>query len=121
MNNSVESRVSITLTPLEEEWDSRDNWVKALLLYNTKNPISLGIKTKGSAAEAWTFYIKRYKISTKIARLAAEQDLKNTTYSERQDFSTHLSILRSKWAKANSLGSTTDDETFKMILLILLS
>ena len=52
-----------------------------------------------------------------MARLAAEQDLKNTTYSECQDFSTHISILRSKWAKANLLGATIDDEDFKMILL----
>jgi len=87
------------------------------LLYNTKNPVGLGIKTRGTAAESWTSYVERYEVSTKMARLAAEQDLKNTTYSECQDFSTHISILRSKWAKANLLGATIDDEDFKMILL----
>jgi len=106
-----------SLTPSEDEWDSRDNWVRGLLLYNTKNPVGLGIKTRGTAAESWASYVERYEVSTKMARLAAEQDLKNTTYSERQDFSTHVSILRSKWAKANLLGATIDDEDFKMILL----
>ena len=106
-----------SLTPSEDEWDSQDNWVRGLLLYNTKNPVGLGIKTRGTAAESWTSYVERYEVSTKMARLAAEQDLKNTTYSECQDFSTHISILRSKWAKANLLGATIDDEDFKMILL----
>jgi len=87
------------------------------LLYNTKNPVDLGIKTRGTAAESWTPYVERYEVSTKMARLAAEQDLKNTTYSKRQDLSTHVSILRSKWAKVNLLGATIDDEDFKMILL----
>jgi len=90
------------------------------LLYNTKNSVGLGIKTRGTAAESWASYVERYEVSTKMARLAAEQDLKNTTYSECQDFSTYVSILRSKWAKTNLLGATIDDEDFKMILLTFL-
>jgi len=43
--------------------------------------------------------------------------LKNTTYSECQDFSTHVSILRSIWAKTNLLGATINEEDFKIILL----
>jgi len=106
-----------SLTLSEDEWDSQDNWVRGLLLYNTKNPVGLGIKMRGTAAESWASYVERYEVSTKMARLAAEQDLKNTTYSEHQDFSTHVSILRSKWAKANLLGATINDKNFKMILL----
>jgi len=72
-----------SLTPSEDEWDSRDNWVRGLLLYNTKNPVGLGIKTRGTTTESWASYVERYEVSIKMARLAAEQDLKNTTYSER--------------------------------------
>ena len=61
-----------SLTPSEDEWDSRDNWVRGLLLYNTKNPVGLEIKTRGTAAESWASYVERYEVSTKMARLAAE-------------------------------------------------
>jgi len=61
-----------SLTPSEEEWDSCDNWVRGLLLYNTKNPIDPEIKTGGTAADAWTSYIERYEVATKMARLAAK-------------------------------------------------
>jgi len=42
--NEIETKWQ-SLIPLEEEWDSHDNWVRGLLLYNIKNPIGLGIKT----------------------------------------------------------------------------
>jgi len=61
-----------SLTPSEDEWDSRDNWVRGLLLYNTKNPVGLGIKTRGTTAKSWASYVERYEVSTKMARLAAE-------------------------------------------------
>ena len=114
--NEIETKWQL-LTPSEEEWDSRDNWVRGLLLYNTKNPIGLGIKTRGTAADAWTSYVKRYEIATKMARLAAEWDLKNSKYSDGENFSTFITVMRNKWAKANSLGSLIDDDNFKSILL----
>jgi len=81
----------------------------------------LEIKIKGMAAEAWISYTEQYKVATKLARLATKQDLRNLTYSDHEDFATFITIMRNKWAKVNSLGSNTDDDDFKNILLILLS
>jgi len=113
--NEIETKWQ-SLTPSEEEWDSHDNWVRGLLLYNTKNPIGLGIKTRGTTADAWTSYVKRYEVATKMARLAAKRDLKNSKYSDGENFPIFITIMRNKWAKANSLGSLIDDDNFKSIL-----
>jgi len=48
--NEIETKWQ-SLILSEEEWDSRDNWVRGLLLYNTKNHIGLGIKTRGTAVD----------------------------------------------------------------------
>ncbi|KAH0579171.1 hypothetical protein H2248_003324 [Termitomyces sp. 'cryptogamus'] len=39
--------------PTAEEWDMRDAWTLSLIVNNCKNPIGLGIKMGGTAAEAW--------------------------------------------------------------------
>jgi len=75
-----------SLIPSEDEWESRDNWVKGLLIYNTKNPIGLGIKIKETAAKAWAFYVKRYEVTTKLAKLAAEQDLRNSMLATNHEW-----------------------------------
>jgi len=114
--NEIETKWQ-SLTLSEEEWDSRDNWVRGLLLYNTKNPIGLGIKTRGTTVDVWTSYVKIYEIATKMARLAAKRDLKNSKYSDGENFPTFITVMRNKWAKANSLESLIDNNDFKSILL----
>ncbi|XP_006455828.1 hypothetical protein AGABI2DRAFT_56440, partial [Agaricus bisporus var. bisporus H97] len=43
-------------TPTPAEWKIRNAWAKGLLIYNTKDPIGLGIALSGTAAEAWKSY-----------------------------------------------------------------
>jgi len=66
---------------------------------------------------AWTSYVERYEVATKMARLAVERDLKNSKYSDGENFPTFITVMRNKWAKVNSLGSSIDDDDFKSILL----
>ncbi|XP_006457233.1 hypothetical protein AGABI2DRAFT_56437, partial [Agaricus bisporus var. bisporus H97] len=40
-------------TPNTAEWKVRNAWAMGLLIYNTTDPIGLGISISGSAAEAW--------------------------------------------------------------------
>jgi len=61
-----------------------------------KNPIGLGIKTRRTIADAWTSYVERYEVATKMARLAAEQDLKNSKYSDGENFPIFITIMRNK-------------------------
>jgi len=57
-STSINTTTSITETnwesptPTPNEWRTRNAWVMALLIYNTKNPVGLGINMDGSAAEA---------------------------------------------------------------------
>ncbi|KAJ7060785.1 hypothetical protein C8F01DRAFT_952073, partial [Mycena amicta] len=41
-------------TPSADEWTHRNAMALALLVLNVKDPIGLGMKTDGMAAEAWT-------------------------------------------------------------------
>ncbi|EKM75258.1 hypothetical protein AGABI1DRAFT_46760, partial [Agaricus bisporus var. burnettii JB137-S8] len=40
-------------SPRAAEWKVRNAWTMGLLIYNTTDPIGLGISISGTAAEAW--------------------------------------------------------------------
>ncbi|XP_006458995.1 hypothetical protein AGABI2DRAFT_66096, partial [Agaricus bisporus var. bisporus H97] len=40
-------------TPHAPEWKVRNAWAKGLLIYNTTDPVGLGISIGGTAADAW--------------------------------------------------------------------
>ena len=70
----------------------------ALLIYNTKNPIGLGIYMDKSAAEAWKSYRDNYEVASDMAQQNTKQDLCTTTYFDNDDFPTFIAMLRNKWA-----------------------
>lgn len=106
-----------SLTPSEAEWKIRNAWAKGLLIFNTKNPIGLGIITTGTAAEAWTSYIDSYEVASEIALLNADMELRNMKFDDSQDFPEHIARMRIKWAHANVLGANVSDQSFKTIVL----
>ncbi|KAG6862453.1 hypothetical protein C0991_011519 [Blastosporella zonata] len=61
--------------PSLEEWEARDAWALSLLIYNTKNPIGLGVNMAGTAAEAWRALSDEYDCASEIAAVAAESHL----------------------------------------------
>ena len=103
--------------PSVAEWAMRDAWVRALLLYNTKNPIGLGIKLDGTAAEAWTSLTLQYKIMSDLTTVTTQCDLCTTIFTDGNDFPIHVSNLRTKWAITNSAGANIGDADFRMIIL----
>ncbi|TFK39164.1 hypothetical protein BDQ12DRAFT_578727, partial [Crucibulum laeve] len=42
-----------SLNPNQEEWDQRNAYTQGMVTLNIKNPIGLGVKTDGTAAETW--------------------------------------------------------------------
>ena len=84
--------------PFVAKWAMCDAWVRALLLYNTKNPIGLGLKLDGTAAEAWTSLTSQYKIMSDLAAVTTQHDLHTTIFTDGNDFPIHVSNLRTKWA-----------------------
>lgn len=106
-----------SLTPSEAEWKIRNAWAKGLLIFNTKNPIGLGITIAGTAAEAWKSYIDSYEVASEIALLNADLELRSMKYDDSQDFPEHIANMRVKWAHANALGANVSDQSFKTIVL----
>ncbi|EDR06651.1 retrovirus-related pol polyprotein [Laccaria bicolor S238N-H82] len=104
-------------TPSGAEWAMRDAWARALLLYNTKNAVGLGLKLDGTAAEAWNSLTSQYKVSSDLAMITAQRDLRNITFTDGNDFPTHISNLRTKWVTANNAGAKINDADFRMVIL----
>lgn len=106
-----------SLTPSGTEWKVRNAWAKGLLIFNTKNPISLGVNISRMAADAWKSYLDQYEAGLDIALLNAEQDLRDMRYSDSDNFPNHISLMRTKWAYANALGANISDTSFRTIVL----
>ena len=68
--------------PSLEEWEERDAWTLGLVIYNTKNPVGLGIKMDGSAADAWKALKENYGVFSEIAAMNAEKQLRATEFSD---------------------------------------
>jgi len=91
------------------------------LIYNTTDPLRLGININGTAAEAWKSYLNTYNMPSEVALANAEQELRNMMYIDGQDFTAFISQLHTKWTIATALGTKIDDLAFRMILLNSLS
>jgi len=92
-----------------------------LLIYNTTDPLGLGININRTAAEAWKSYLNTYNIPSEVALANAEQELRNIMYIDGQDFTAFISQLHTKWTIAMALGTKINDLAFRMILLNSLS
>jgi hypothetical protein len=104
-------------TPSWEEWDTRDAWCHIAIRQNVKNPVGLGLKTDGTAAEAWKSLADRYKTTTDLARVYAQRELRGLRMNDGDDFPTHLADLHTKHNRANSVGAKIDDADFREIIL----
>ena len=52
-----------------------------------------------------------------MARQNIEQELHNLTFSDRDDFQNHITIMQNKLSQAKALGADITDKNFKTILL----
>jgi len=93
-----------SLNPTPSEWKFRNAWAMGLLIYNTTDPLGLGININGTAAEAWKLYLDTYNMPSKVALANMEQELQNMMYIDRQDFTAFISQLHTKWTIATALG-----------------
>jgi len=74
--------------PTAAEWKTRNAW---LLIFNTKGAAGLGINTSGTV---WVSYTSNYEGISDIAKLNAEQELRNLTYSDNNNFPNHITLLQ---------------------------
>jgi hypothetical protein len=104
-------------TPSPAEWKVHDAWAMGLLVYNTIDPVGLGINISGTAADAWKSYVDTYEVASEIAIINANWDLRNTLYNDGDDFQEFVSRMRTKWLNATALGAPIDDRAFRTIIL----
>lgn len=104
-------------SPSAEEWDARDAWCMLAIRQNVKNPIGLGLRTDGTAAEAWASLEKRYNNSNDLARAYAQRELRSLKLEEGGDYQEHIANLLAKHQRANAIGSNVTDADFREIIL----
>jgi len=100
-----------------DEWDARNAWTKILITFNTKNPVRLGININSTAAEAWKTYKDSYETTSDMTRQNIEQELRNLTFSDEDDFQNHITIMQNKLSQARALGADITNKNFKTIFL----
>jgi hypothetical protein len=103
--------------PSAAEWKVRNAWALGLLIFNTNDPVGLGISIQGTAADAWKSYVETYQIASKVAIINADTDLRNMKYTDNHDFKEFISQIRTKWANATALGASIDNRLFRTIVL----
>jgi hypothetical protein len=105
------------MNPSLDEWTIRDAWAMGLLLYNCTNPIGLGMKSDGTAAEAWKSLKDLYAVQSTLFAVNAQRELRNTMLRDGDDLTAHITSLREKWSAANDVGANISDKDFIIILL----
>jgi hypothetical protein len=99
-------------TPTVAKWRVHNTWAMGLLIYNTKDPIGLGININETATDAWKSYIDIYQYALEVTIINADHDLCNTTYTNGQDFIEFVSRMCTKWSNMTALGVNIDDRAF---------
>ncbi|KAG6860646.1 hypothetical protein C0995_009067 [Termitomyces sp. Mi166 len=95
-----------------EEWEKRDAWALGLIIYNTKNPVGLGISMDGMAAKAWMTLTENYGVFSEIAAMNAEKRLHAMEFTEAMDFLKHVEDLQEEWKSVMEKEAKVDDVAF---------
>ena len=105
-------------TPSYDEWIFRDQLARGHIALNVKDMSSLGVKTTGTAKEAWDSIQAQWGKSTEMRRSYAEEALNRTKYTDGTDVREHLKLLRGRKAALDVFMTTPMmDETWKGIII----
>ena len=104
--------------PSYDEWIFRDQLARGHIALNVKDMSSLGVKTTGTAKEAWDSIQAQWGKSTDMRRSYAQEALSRTKYTDGSDMREHLKLLRSRKAALDALLTPPmTDETWKGIII----
>ncbi|KAJ7203300.1 hypothetical protein GGX14DRAFT_652149 [Mycena pura] len=92
----------------------------ALLILNIKNPVGLGLKVDGTAAEALQSLEDNHNKVTEMGLVNALRDLHTAYLVPGTPLAEHVSRLRNLWQVANDMGAKIDDAGFRTIFISLL-
>jgi hypothetical protein len=106
-----------SLKPTPEEWDQRNAYALGMITLNVKNTIGQGVKTDGTAAEAWKSLTDVQDLATGMGLLAADNHLRTIRHIDGTDLGTHITAMREAWAKTKAQGGKIADEDFRLIVI----
>ena len=81
-------------TPTLDEWNFRDQLTRGHITLNCTDISSLGVKTTGTAKEAWDSIQTEWGRSTDMHRSHAQEALNRTVFVEGTEIQDHVKLLR---------------------------
>lgn len=105
-------------TPTLDEWVFRDQVARGHITLNCVDVASLGVKTSGTAKEAWDSILTEWGKSTDMRRSHAQEALNRTEYAEGTDIQDHIKLLRTRKAALDNLSTEPmSNEAWRGILI----
>jgi hypothetical protein len=86
----------------------------SILVLNVKDPVSVGLKTDGSAYNAWKSLVDIYARQTDMAISCALRDLNMTYYTPGMTVVEHTTVMRKLQHAANDVGAAITDDLHRI-------
>jgi len=93
--------------PSIDEWHFRDQLARGHITLNCSDVAALGVKTTGTAKEAWDSIQTEWGRSTDMCRSYAQEALNKTLYAEGTSIQDHIKLLRTRKAAVDNLSTST--------------
>ena len=107
-----------SIQPSYDEWCFRDQLARGHITLNCTDVNELGVKTTGTAKEAWDSIKEEWGKSTDMRRSHVQEALNHTVYTEDSDIQEHIKLLRTCKAAVDNLSSIAmTEETWKGIVI----
>src|SRR6266545_50752 len=104
--------------PTADEWHFHDQLTRGHITLNCTDVTGLGVKTTGTAKEAWDLIQTEWGTSMDMRRSHAQELLNKTTYAEGASVQDHIKLLRTRKAAVDNLSTTAmSDETWHGIII----
>ena len=96
--------------PSRDKWHFHDQLARGHITLNCTDITSLGVKTTGTAMEAWDSIQNEWGKSTDMRRSHAQETLNRTTYAKGTSIQEHVKLLRTRRAAVDNLSMTSMSE-----------
>jgi hypothetical protein len=113
-----ETTVVYSRNPLSDKWDYRDRITTSILVLNIKDPVGVGLKTDGSAYNAWKSLVDIYAHQTDMVINCALCDLNTTYYVHGMAVVEHAAVMCKHQHTANNVGAAITNGVFQMIFIV---
>ena len=105
-------------TPTYDEWIFRDQLARGHITLNCVDVASLGVKTTGTAKDAWESIEAEWGRSTDMRRSHAQEALNRTEFVEGSNIQDHIKLLRTRKVAVDNLSTEAmSDETWRGIII----